>query len=357
MSTDDLATVRRPQGAATRVRGPDTSRERDGMDDLIPVAAANGGYLMRHQLNDLGYTDSTIRQAVRANVLVRVRHGTYVFKRVWDLLPAAERLATVTRSVLDKLGPAVVASHQSASALHGHDLWGTDLSTVHVSVLDGRRGRKEAGVVYHEGVIDPESDVVEVDGRQVIEPRRAVFESCTLLGIESGMVLATSAMRDLSISREQLEDDGRRFDHWPGTRTARMAIRLADPRLESVGEVRSLFMMWSNGVPYPELQWEVRSSGGLFVARVDFAWIDDYHTGEFDGLVKYGRLNPYATDAGRVLTDEKRREDAVRAESLGVTRWGWVDLGGSKGAATARRINEGRAQSRRLYSRNRTTIV
>ena len=327
------------------------------MDDLIPVADANGGYLMRHQLNDLGCGDSAIRQAVRAGVLLRVRHGTYVFAQVWGLLSASQRLATLTRSVLDKLGPAVVATHQSASALHRHDLWGTDLSIVHVSVLDGRRGRQEAGVVYHEGVIDLESDVVEVDGRQVIEPRRAVFESCSLLGIESGMVLATSAMRDLAISREELLAEGRRFDHWPGTRTARLAIRLADPRLESVGEVRSLFMMWSHGVPYPDLQWQVLTSGGVVVARVDFAWIGDRHTGEFDGLVKYGRLNPYATDVGRVLAKEKRREDAVRAESLGMSRWGWADLGGAKGAATAWRINEGRAQSRRLYSRNRTTIV
>ncbi|WP_256435514.1 hypothetical protein [Aeromicrobium sp. CFBP 8757] len=40
-----------------------------------------------------------------------------------------------------------------------------------------------------------------------------------------------------------------------------------------------------------------------------------------------------------------------------MSRWGWADLGGAKGTATALRINRGRAQSRRLHSRNRTTIV
>lgn len=327
------------------------------MDDLVIIAEANGGYLMRHQLNDLGYGDSAIRQAVRAGVLLRVRHGTYVFAKLWALMSPAERLATTTRSVLDKLGPVAVASHLSASAMHRQDLWGVDVSTVHVTVLDGRRGRKEAGVVYHEGSLDPETEVVEMDGRQVVEPRRAVFESCSVAEIESGMVLAASAMRRLGISREELQDDGRRFDHWPGTRTARMAIRLADPRLESVGEARSLFMMWRNGVPYPELQWRVVTSDGTVVARVDFAWVHDRHTGEFDGLVKYGRLNPYGTDAGRVLTAEKTREDLVRAEQLGVDRWGWADLGGTRGAATALRINRGRDRSRQLYSRNRTTII
>ena len=35
------------------------------MDDLTPIAAANGGYLMRHQLNDLGLHDAAIRQDLR----------------------------------------------------------------------------------------------------------------------------------------------------------------------------------------------------------------------------------------------------------------------------------------------------
>ncbi len=327
------------------------------MDDLTHIAEANGGYLMRHQLNDLGYCDSAIRQAMRAGILLRVRHGTYVLKAVWSVLTPSQRHAVTTRSILDKLGPAVVATHQSAAALHGFDLWDVHLDAVHVTRLDGRRGRREAGVVYHEGAIDPDTDIVMLDGRRVAEPRRAVFEACSLATIESGMVLASSALRMLDLPRAELEEDGRRFDHWPGTRTARLSIRLSDPRLESVGEVRSLFMMWSHGVPHPELQWQVTTSGGVVVARVDFGWVEDRHTGEFDGLVKYGRLNPYSTDAGRVLTDEKIREDAVRAQSLGMSRWGWSDLGASRSAGTARRINEGREHSRRLYGRNRTTIV
>ncbi|MET0450077.1 MAG: type IV toxin-antitoxin system AbiEi family antitoxin domain-containing protein, partial [Aeromicrobium sp.] len=75
------------------------------MDDLTHIAEVNGGYLMRHQLNDLGYSDSMIRQAMRARLLRRVRHGTYVVKAVWDLLTPSQRHAVLTRSVLDKLGP------------------------------------------------------------------------------------------------------------------------------------------------------------------------------------------------------------------------------------------------------------
>jgi hypothetical protein len=327
------------------------------MDDLTHIAEVNGGYLMRHQLNDLGYSDSMIRQAMRARLLRRVRHGTYVVKAVWDLLTPSQRHAVLTRSVLDKLGPNVVATHQSAAALHGFDLYESDLTNVHVTRLDGHRGRKEAGIIFHEGRIEAADDIVTIDERPVIEPLRAVFEACSLSTVESGMVLASSAMRTGNVSREELEEHGHRFAHWPGTRTARMAIRLADPRLETVGEVRSLHMMWRNKIPYPELQWLVVTSDGEIVARTDFAWIDARHTGEFDGLVKYGRLNPYAKDPGRTIEDEKIREDQVRNESLGMSRWVWADLAPLRQETTAARIHQAREQSRRLYCRNATTIV
>jgi hypothetical protein len=116
-------------------------------------------------------------------------------------------------------------------------------------------------------------------------------------------------------------------------------------------------MMWRNHIPYPELQWSVVTADGVTVARTDFAWIDACHTGEFDGLVKYGRLNPYAADPGRTIEDEKVREDSVRAESLGMSRWIWVDLAPLRQRRTAARIRDGMELSRKLYRRNRTTIV
>lgn len=328
------------------------------MDDLTLIAEANGGYLMRHQLNDLGLSDAMIRHAMRRGVLRRVRHGTYVLQHVWDVLTESEQHAVVTRSVLDKLGPQVVATHQSAAALHGFDLYGADLRNVHVTRLDRRRGRREAGVVFHEGVIDEDGDdVVAVDGRLVSAPKRAVFEACSLESLETGMVLATSAMRSGDVSHAELEEDSHRFDHWPGTRTARLAIRMADARLETVGEVRSLFMMWRHRIPHPELQREIVGADGHLIARTDFAWIEDCHTGEFDGLVKYGRLNPYASDVGQVLTDEKVREDRVREQQLGMTRWTWAEMSATRQDATAARIQQGRERSRKLYRRNRKTIV
>ena len=58
--------------------------------------------------------------------------------------------------------------------------------------------------------------------------------------------------------------------------------------------------------------------------------------GEFDGLVKYGRMLRPGQDPAEVLVAEKLREDALRDEGLGVVRWIWSDL--DDFAPTARRL-------------------
>jgi hypothetical protein len=48
--------------------------------------------------------------------------------------------------------------------------------------------------------------------------------------------------------------------------------------------------------------------------------------GEFDGLVKYGRLLRPGQTPGDAVVAEKRREDRVRDEGLRVVRWTWDEL-------------------------------
>ena len=328
------------------------------MDEtLIAVAAANGGYLLRSQLLDLAVNDDAIRVLVRAGHLRRIRHGTYVPAVLWDGASASERHAVAARSVVDKLGPGVVATHQSAAALHGLDLWGVDLSAVHVTRLDGRNGRSEAGVVFHSGRLD-EADCVEVDGRLVSSARRTVLETSAAEGIEPAVVLLSSALRRGAVVKDELEESIERdFARWQGIRSARVAVRLADGRLETVGEARSLFMMWAHGIPAPELQVEIVDGDGRVIARTDFAWSGYQHVGEFDGMLKYGRLNPFSDDPGRQLEREKVREDKVRATGRGMTRWTWHELDARRSADTARRLHRDLEASRRLYGRAATHIV
>lgn len=326
------------------------------MDELLLAAEVHGGYLMRHHLIELGHSDKTIRVLVRAGRLTKVRHGTYAPTAVWSRLDEVERHRVTARSLLDKLGDAVAATHQTACALLGLDLYGADLTSVHLTRLDGLRGRAEAGVVFHAGDVVPEIDLHEVDCRLVTVPMRAVVEAASIASTETGMVIASSALRAGTFSQGELDQHAQRYRHWRGTRLARLAIRLSDARLESVGEVRSLFMMWQHSIPHPELQVRIVDHHGLVVARTDFAWIAARHTGEFDGLFKYGRLNPHRDDPGRLITAEKIREDKVRDASWGMSRWVWADLEPKRRSETARRIVEGIDRSRRLSTGHRTIV-
>lgn len=311
-----------------------------------------GGYAFRSDLLDLGLTDRHLGWALRNGILRRLRHGTYALASLIDGMSPQEEHLLRAFSVVDKLGPGVALSHHSAAVAHTGQSYGVDLATVHVTRLDGRGGRSEAGVAFHVGAVVPDEDLCTVQGRQAVVPARAVIESCSLASVESGMVAASFALREHSCTRDELTERMGQHRRWPGMLNVRLALAQAEPACESVGEVRSLHMFSVTGVPRPEVQFRLMSHG-IEVARNDFGWEEWRHVGEFDGLIKYGRLNPYSdVELGQVLVDEKRREDAVRDEYFGMSRWIWTDLDPSRRTNTAARILAGLERSRRLYARN-----
>ena len=100
-------------------------------------------------------------------------------------------------------------------------------------------------------------------------------------------------------------------------------VAFADPRAESVGESISRVRILRDGLPKPDLQVEIIGVFGEVIARVDFYWPEFRTVGEFDGMVKYGRLLKEGQKVEDVLVDEKLREDALRGNE--VARWVWQD--------------------------------
>lgn len=321
------------------------------MDDRIRTQALLRGYVTRAEIVDCGYRDRDIKAALRAGLLKRLRHGIYAYVEDLAGLDDVSRHRLISYAVIDRLGEGFVLSHQSACAAHGIDRFDLPDPYVHVTRLDGRAGRREAGVIHHVGVVGPD-DVMLVDGRPVVRAARAVFETATISCTESGLVTASSALHLGHTSAGELDDTAATMTRWPGALHAGVALRLADARCESVGESRSLFMMWKGHVPRPELQVTIPLDGDRD-ARVDYDWDAWRHTGEFDGLFKYGRRNPHPGDPGQTLTAEKLREDAIRATQRGMSRWIWPDLPLRK---TAERLRFELERSRRLYGRGRTYI-
>ena len=303
--------------------------------DRLRVLAESQGYFTRPDALAAGHDDKSIRRALKASLWVRIRNGVYTFS---DLNAVADELSwhrSAARALARKLGDRVALSHTSAAVDHGLLVHGLDLSRLHVTRLDGAAGRTDAGVVHHEGFCT-DDDVMEVDGLLVMKPVRAALEAASLGSSESAVVVLDSALHHGG-GRPELEARYEVLGHWPNMRRLQVPVRMADGRAESVGESLTRHLCWSQGLPSPELQFEVRDADGELVGTTDFAWPDHGLLGEFDGKVKYGRLLRPGESPTDAVFREKVREDRLReALQWGMVRLVWADL--HRPAATAARI-------------------
>lgn len=305
------------------------------MDDPLRAICAELGFFTRTHAREAGYDDRLIARETRAGRWSRIRRGYYTFPDTWSDASREQRHLIVCRAVLDSLGDSVALSHVSGCLAHGVDVWGLPLDQVHVTRLDGGAGRREAGVVHHEGlVLDREVSVV--DGMRVLAPQRCVLEAGSLGRPESALVLLNSALHRRLCSNE---DIGAQFDvmaHWPRVRHLHVPVHMATDKAESVGESRGLWLFFVEHLPPPTLQHEVVVDGRL-IGRTDWAWLRYRGLGEFDGKVKYGRLLRPGQDVGEVVFQEKRREDDLReATDAWMIRLIWSDL--DRPSHTAARI-------------------
>ncbi|MET1038432.1 MAG: type IV toxin-antitoxin system AbiEi family antitoxin domain-containing protein [Aeromicrobium sp.] len=319
------------------------------MDELLMHRAETRGFITRPEILDSGYGDREIRDAIVLGLLTRVGAGLYALSATYAPLSVEAKLVTRSRAVSHRHRGAVVLTHQSAAAMHGMSMWGTSLDEVHVTRLDGGRGRHESGVQHHVGTIGHD-EVVEIDGALVSNPARCVWELACASSVESGIVTADSALHQQLVTPESLTETAGQFRTWRGSRSGRLALSLADERAESPGESRSRYLFWRHDVPKPELQFTVYDVDGHVLARTDFAWELYRHLAEFDGRIKYdGTFTPQGFESVFV---EKRREDIARGELWGMSRLIWSDLPADVAARTARRLKADLERSRSLYARH-----
>ncbi|HET7532731.1 MAG TPA: type IV toxin-antitoxin system AbiEi family antitoxin domain-containing protein [Nocardioidaceae bacterium] len=305
------------------------------MDRLRILAQANGCFT-RTQALQVGLDDNAIRLALKIGLWTRVRWGVYTFTDLWTEQDEVARHLAAARSVARKLGPSVALSHVSAALDHGLLVWDADLSTVHVTRLDGGAGRTEAGVTHHEGFC-VDSDVIEKDGYLLVKPVRAALESAAMTSSEAAVVTLDSGLHLNRFTPAELDENFALMQHWPGALHLQFAVRFADARAESVGESRARYLCYAHGLPAPELQFHVYDERGILAGITDMVWREHRLLGEFDGKVKYGRLLMPGEEPGEAVFREKRREDNLRRlTDFSMIRLTWADL--YRGAETAARI-------------------
>jgi hypothetical protein len=305
--------------------------------DQQAILDAINSVTLRAEALARGYDDRTIARMVRTGVWHKVRHGAYIGADVWSGLDSSDRHRSLLRAVLRTAKSPCVASHLSAAVELGAPTWDLDLSVAHLTRLDGRSGRKEAGVPQHRGLVQPH-EIQSVNGVAVTSGTRIALDVIrTAPDPEHALVVVNGLLHDGHTTLDDLRAAHELTAHWPDTRPAHVVLSLADPRPESVGESRSVFMCWAQGIPKPEPQYEIFDERGQLVARVDLAWPGRRTYLEFDGLIKYTRLLKKGESATDVVLREKRREELIfRLTGWRCIRITWADL--DRPAATARAI-------------------
>jgi hypothetical protein len=276
----------------------------------------------RRALED-GFSDADLERLVRNGSWSRIRRGAYIPGELPENLATRHRLLVhaTMRGLLCK----AVVSHQSAAVLLGIPLWNVPLDTVHVTRRPGATTRDRGRLRVHVARLR-DDEIVNINGLNVTSPVRTALDLARSLPFEPAVVALDASLHRRLIDHDQLRQ--RLFDlaGTPGSRAAARAVAFADRRSESVGESRSRVALHALGIQPATLQLELATSDGISLGRADFGWERERVIGEFDGLIKYGRLLRPGQAPGDAVVDEKLREDAIRAENWGFVRWIWADL-------------------------------
>lgn len=289
--------------------------------------------VLRRAALQQGYVDDEIARLRRRGDWVTLQRGAYVEGDLPTERRARHLLAL--RATLAGLRAPAVVSHASAAALHGLPLWNVPLQRVHITRRPPARSDEGARLRSHVARLGPD-DVVAVGDVLATSPARTVVDLARQLPFAPALAIADAALHARLATHDVLRTSLEAAAGIPGARAARRVVDAADGRSESVGESRSRAVLIQLGLPMPDLQVEVRGPDGELIGRCDFGWDDARLLGEFDGLIKYGRLLRPGEQPGDAVVREKRREDALRDENWGMVRWIWRELDAP--AALGRRI-------------------
>jgi Transcriptional regulator, AbiEi antitoxin len=325
--------------------------------NLGQITDANGGIFSRAQALDCGETDRSLAVAVRDGALVRLRRGFYTPAGIYAAANASAKHVLHARAAMAGQRGRVALTGVSAAALHGFDIYDTSLDMVHLVRLDSGSTRTEAGIVHHGSRQDIEQELDWYEGILASVPARAVWEVACRSSLEGGVVTADSALHQIPELKESLNALHDRFALFPGSVKGRTVMRFADGRSDSPGESVTRVQYYRHGIPIPDLQFDVFDDRGVLIGTSDFYWDDFRHLGEFDGKIKYQNLLRPGESPSDCVFREKRREDAMRADGRGMSRFVWSDVMPRNARRTMIQLRVALDQSRRLYVRARTIIA
>ncbi|MGH3372534.1 MAG: type IV toxin-antitoxin system AbiEi family antitoxin domain-containing protein, partial [Nocardioidaceae bacterium] len=236
-----------------------------------------------------GYHDSDIDNLLDTGGWRRIRPGTYAPAKL--LFPVNDEMVHLRRlfRLLRHGEPGLIASHQSAVALHALPSWGLDLSTLHVTSTGGRPGRHAGGL--HRHVRRPLRSIQSWNGLRLVSPARAVAEVAANAPVAPALVVAEAALYAGLATPASLERAAGQLAG-PEAGEARGVLARASPLSSSVAETRLRLLLADAGLPAPSSEPPPAIDG--FVPGADLEtsalWFPEHRTVvEFEPWQRYWR--------------------------------------------------------------------
>jgi Transcriptional regulator, AbiEi antitoxin len=295
---------------------------------IAGIMATQHGLVTRRQAVAAGLTAEAVDRLARTGAWVTVRRGVYADVELWESLARPEeRQLLRDRAASLRISRLHVMSHDSAALELGMGILRTSEQITHVTRPGVVGSHLRYGVKHHLAPYRP-GQVMEVNGRRVLDPARTAADITREHGLSAGVVAFDSALR-LGFTDRDLDAACAPMKNWPNVTLVRAARRLADPGAESVGETLARLLVTELGLGRPETQFGLTDGTRT-------AWCDlriGRHLFEFDGKLKFLRADAggVATlDPTKVLWAEKQRQDWVCGFKLGMSRIVWDDLWGAR---------------------------
>jgi hypothetical protein len=268
-----------------------------------------------------------LRRGHERGEIHRVRRGVYVAMVAWTALDDRGRHVVAVRAALAGHPARLVASHESAVAVH-------DLPRVHrafgdvVQLIDPLRAEARRARLVHVRPGDlPLQDTVDVEGLPTTSLSRTAVDVAKCSAFGDAVLCIDAVLRRIVLRGRH--DTGAHVDErlgrvraellaavGPGDRrggsAAARAIEFASPWAENGGESLARITLHELGVEVPVLQ-KVVTVHGRFAGRGDMHLPDDGALLEFDGMEKFVDGDMLA---GRSTAEALRRMKARDRELL-----------------------------------------
>lgn len=303
--------------------------------DILATMANQHGLITRRQAVEIGLAPETIDLLVRTGAWTRAHRGVYAETTVVaNAVTTRDRRLLADRAASLRIGPAHVMSHDSSAYELGMMILHASRPFTHVTRPRVVGSHLRHGVKHHLAPFQPRQ-VIEVNGRRVLDPARTAADIAREHGNPAGVVAMDSALQ-LGATDDDLAEVVASMRSWPGVTVVREARELSDPDSDSPGEGLCRLLVTELGFGRPQTQFGLTDGQRT-------AWCDlrlGRHLFEFDGRAKYQRVDEggYAVESvDEVLWREKQRQDWLCGFKLGMTRITWADLFGARRGLTLER--------------------